>query len=98
MNESPIMTGLDEADKAVAAADAAVIFAMKQQVKFCVTLAVVSIVFALSMVAIVAIHAWQDSQIYTEIQYEAVGSMGDSNTVNTGEGTIQSASTITNNQ
>lgn len=97
MNEEQVQQQIEAADAVVKAADTAIIFALKQQHKFFVALVVVSIVFALTVLGIVGIHAWQESQIYTEIQYEDVGSMGDSNTVNTGEGTIQSASTITNN-
>lgn len=96
MSEEQVQQQLDEAKTVVAAADAAIMLAIKQQYKYFVSLCIVAIVFALTVLGIVGIHAWQESQIYTEIQYEAVGSMGDSNTVNTGEGAIQSASTINN--
>lgn len=79
---------VESAQQAVATADAAVIFAMKQQFKYFITLAVVGVVFMLTLLGVVAIQAWQESQVYTEIQYEAIGTMGDSNNVNTGDGNI----------
>lgn len=102
MDSQELDTLIKEAQKATDTADAVTMFSIKMQFKYFVTMAIVCIVFALALVGVVAIHAWQESQIYTEIQYEAVGSMGDGNNVVTGEGSLtehnQTADTITNNE
>lgn len=91
MDENQVQRQLEVATAAVDAANTAVTFAIKQQFKYFCVLGAVAAIFALSLVGIVAIDAWEDSQVYTEVSYEAVGSMGDSNNINTGDGSINNS-------